>query len=153
MVAPEPVSRAHHYSCPCNRCIARRNGRRRIDEERHRSTDQPLPPMSQIYEIERDLPPVYVGDVRDNTDRSAPSRRNSFAGPINRNWDGSASGLLGRDVKPLQPAATPKQPAKRPTKRPPRQWVWRVIGLVSLIGFVGGVATMVYILNLMHKTP
>ena len=109
MVAPEPSTNPHHHSCRCNRCVARRNARRRMDEARYAGTDTPLPPMSQIYEIERDLPPVYVED--------AVPRRALKGAPRVRRLEELLADQPSQYPRPIQPATTPKPPAKKPIKK------------------------------------
>lgn len=48
----------HRHDCPCNACVRRRNARRRRDADRYNEEGRPLPQGSQLYEIERDLPPA-----------------------------------------------------------------------------------------------
>ena len=126
MVSPEPNQNPHYHSCRCNSCVARRNARRRLDEERHRNTDQPLPSMSQIYEIERDLPPVYANDVER---RGAPTRRASSTHPL---MDEFLDNLTSQRPPPIQPAVTPTRPVKQSTKRPIKQLILAVIIVLFL---------------------
>ena len=60
----------HRHDCPCNDCVRRRNGRRRREADRSAEEGRPLPQGSQLYEILRDLPPIY--DTEPMPPASAP---------------------------------------------------------------------------------
>ena len=82
----------HRHNCPCNTCVRRRNARRRQDADRYAGEGRPLPPRSQFYEVERDLPPVYDGQsaelqeiadaVRARGRRSVPPMIAPVRGPV-----------------------------------------------------------------------
>lgn len=136
MVAPEPNTNPHHHSCRCNRCVARRNARRRMDEARYAGTDTPLPPMSQIYEIERDLPPVYAED--------AEPRRVLNSAPRIRRLEELLADPPNQYPRPIQPAIAPKRSAKKPIK----QFVIVVVAIL-VIALVGVFSWWQYA----HATP
>lgn len=114
MVAPEPSTNRHHHSCRCNRCVARRNARRRADEAR-----TTLPPMSQIFEIERDLPPVYVDDVEPQ--RTPESAR------LSRLMEAYLADLPSR-----RPAITSTRPAKKRMKQRTKRFITIMVAILVL---------------------
>ena len=86
--------------------------------------------MSQIYEIERDLPPVYASELKplaeglrfDIPDQPVPPQLPP-AGPIREDWDGSVRVLLGRRQGPAQ---------LQPNKRPIKQFIGVVVAVLVL---------------------
>lgn len=70
---PRPIwglmNRRHHHTCRCNDCVRRRNGRRRRQEEQDAERGTPRPSGSTLYEVMRDLPPLYEYEVRQREQR------------------------------------------------------------------------------------
>ena len=109
----------HRHDCRCNACVRRRNARRHRDADRYREEGRPLPQGSQLYEIPRDLPPVYDSgpmEVRDIVE----SVRN-------------------RTNRPIPPTDSDnflnQRPAPTQTISPPEQSVGRVIGMAAVMVF------------------
>ena len=102
-----------------------------MDEARYAGTDTPLPPMSQIYEIERDLPPVYAEDAEPRRVLKSPSRI--------RRLEELLADQPSQYLRPIQPATTPKRSPKEATKaihrghgRHPRLGIDRGLFLVAI---------------------
>lgn len=58
------MNRRHHHTCRCNDCVRRRNAHRRRAEWRDLERGTPRPSGSTLYEVMRDLPPIYEDEVR-----------------------------------------------------------------------------------------
>ena len=58
------MNRRHHHTCRCNDCVRRRNAARRRAEWRDLERGMPRPSGSTLYEVMRDLPPIYEDEVQ-----------------------------------------------------------------------------------------
>lgn len=123
----------HRHDCPCNDCVRRRNARRRREANRYAEEGRPLPQRSQLYEIERGLPPVYepgsmevhdiVDAVRNRTSRQIP--------PAN------PDDFLNQRASPVQPAVD-IDAAPRPSQSGGGMKGWLIILVIAAA--IGGVA-------------
>ena len=142
----------HRSSCRCNACVARRNARRRLEEDRYRASGRPLPQRSQVYEIARDLPPVYEGkpaqslsiaaEPRVIFDRSNSPRTVTTTDDIeqflgDRLGPRPAPAPRTSTLGPLFPTSAPKSspPVQRPAKR-----IATVVIAVLILTLIGIVA-------------
>ena len=134
----------HRSSCRCNACVARRNARRRLEEDRYRAAGRPLPQRSQVYEIARNLPPVYEGEPVESLTVSESARSvSSWSIPPS---EGTTSDEIEKFLSSRAPQPTvmfprfpaPTHPQPRPVKKRTRRIAEMVTALavITLIGII-----------------
>ena len=118
----------HRHDCPCNACVRLRNARRRRDADRYAEEGRPLPQRSQLYEVERDLSPVYDGQSAELQEIADAVRART-----------------GRSAPPMIPSAwkpTTERPMPAPASQPVPQGSWggirRLFITLLFVAIVGG---------------
>lgn len=123
----------HRHDCPCNECVRRRNARRRREADRYSEEGRPLPQGSQLYEIERGLPPVYETgpmEVRDIVE-SVLTRSNRHIPPTH------SDDALSQIPAPDRPIMAPVQPRGRGGGR---SWLVAILLIAAVLGGTAYVA-------------
>ena len=122
----------HWYDCRCNACVRRRNARRRREADRYSEEGRPLPQGSQLYEIERNLPPVYDSrsmEVQDTVEH-VPNRTSRPIPPANS--DNYLDRPTGHAPFVLPPSLA-REEARRNNRR---AWSLIILLIAAMVGVI-----------------
>ena len=122
----------HWYDCRCNACVRRRNARRRREADRYSEEGRPLPQGSQLYEIERNLPPVYDSrsmEVQDTVEH-VPNRMSRPIPPANS--DNYLDRPTGHAPFVLPPSLA-REEARRNNRR---AWSLIILLIAAMVGVI-----------------
>ena len=122
----------HRHDCRCNACVNRRNARRRREADRYREEGRPLPQGSQLYEIPRNLPPVYDSRSMDVQD-IVESVRNRTGGPIPPARSDSYLDRLTGYATPELPPSLVREETRRNNRR---AWSLVILLIAGMVGVI-----------------